>query len=387
MISANDAMNDGLADFILGNLEIILLKWDAFARSIWPGPIPDPVIVRDDAEEMLHSLVRDMKSEQSPSDQVEKSRGNRDMDEDNPISAGASSTHAQHRISSGFDVLMLISEYRALRANILKLWLPTLENGNLRHLQEVTRFNECIDQLLANSSRYFNERLETSRRTFLGILGHDLRTPLYAVSMLSEVLARKKGLDPDSAELAGRIASSASAMGSMIKDLLDFTGAQLGAGMAINLESLDLQNLCKEIAQELEAANPGSNLVLDFKGDLIVHWDRGRIRQMISNLLGNAVQHGSSGTPILLRAEAGDNEVRIKVHNHGKPIDQETIGLIFEPMGRSHVAESARPAGSIGLGLYIAREVAFAHEGTIEVTSTYEEGTAFTVTIPIAPLT
>ena len=140
-----------LADFITANVEPILTEWEAFARSVWPGPPTDPATLRDHAEQMLHAAVADMRSGQSGAQQSDKSRGNGG---DGPDAAGVdrvSAAHGAGRVESGFDVAALIAEYRALRATVIRLWRESEPVPDLNDLYDITRFNESIDQSLTGA--------------------------------------------------------------------------------------------------------------------------------------------------------------------------------------------------------------------------------------------
>jgi signal transduction histidine kinase len=219
---------------------------------------------------------------------------------------------------------------------------------------------------------------------FLAILAHDLRNPLNAMTMSAAVLTETAAQDPDSADLASQISASAAAMGRMIGDLLDFTASGLGATMPVSPAPVDLAPLCREVVDETRAAHPRRTLRYEAHGDLTGQWDAARLRQVVSNLLGNAVQHGGDAAPIELTARGAASDVRLVVRNGGPPIPPDALHTIFDPLvrGESFDARKHRRPGSIGLGLYVAREVVAAHGGTIDVTSSADAGTVFTVTLP-----
>lgn len=370
-----------LPDFILTNLEPILEEWEVFARSIWPGAQASPRILRDHAEDMLVAVARDMKSAQTSAQQVAKSQGNGDGGAPSDRVDTASDKHAISRVNSGFDLEELVAEYRALRASVIKLWTRGCPEKGAWQLDDMTRFNEAIDQLLTESVVSFTRRVDQSREVFLGILGHDLRNPLHAVTLLAELLASSGKLDRECLKMAATIAASGNAMGRMIGDLLDFTGSRLGAKMIVTPAVMDLQSLCREVLDEMAAIHPSREFHLECEGSLKGEWDAPRLRQLLSNLLGNAVQHGSELTPVVLKADVAGEEVILAVHNQGTAIPEKAGALLFEPMMRNTTFDFNRPAGSIGLGLYVAREIANAHGGSIDFRSD-DAGTVFTVRLP-----
>ena len=216
---------------------------------------------------------------------------------------------------------------------------------------------------------------------FVSILGHDLRTPLGAITMAAEVIVRSS---PDARALrpAGRILTSGDRMKRMIEQLLDFARARRGGGIPIHPEQVHLGELCRQAVQELENANPQATLVLHEAGDLTGTWDADRLAQVVSNLVANAVQHGAKDEPIRVEADGTDaSSVRLRVDNAGS-VPAEAIPVLFEPLARmaANKNPAARKAG-LGLGLFIVREIARAHGGEVGVQSS-DERTTFEVTLP-----
>jgi signal transduction histidine kinase len=170
----------------------------------------------------------------------------------------------------------------------------------------------------------------------------------------------------------------------MISDLLDFSWAGLGGTMPVSPAEMDLRTLCREVVGEARAAHPGRTVNFVAQGELTGTWDGFRLRQVLSNLLGNALQHGGANGPVELSAIAEGCDVRLVVHNDGPPIPADALPSIFHPLvrGSSPEVQKRKRAGSIGLGLYIAREVISAHGGAIDVESSQEAGTMFTVRLP-----
>jgi signal transduction histidine kinase len=373
-----------LADFILANIEPILAEWEAFARGIWPAgaAAAGPAALRDHAEDILRAAARDMALAQTAAERYDKSRG--DGDGSRRLD-GASEVHAVGRVGSGFDLPAVVAEYRALRASVVRLWRASGPDPDLRDIDDLTRFNETIDQSLTEAVRSYTGRVDRSRQTFLAILGHDLRNPLNAITLSAEALSAGDTLDAASAEMATGIASSAEAMARLVADLLDFAGTGLGAGMPLCPAAVDLGAVCREVVHEMRAAHPGRAVRCEARGELAGEWDAARLRQVVSNLLGNALQHGPEAGPVdLSAAPDGPDGVVLAVHNGGAPIPPDALTTIFDPMVRGTSPDSRRQRrpGSIGLGLYIAREVVVGHGGTIGVASSADAGTVFTVRLP-----
>jgi signal transduction histidine kinase len=223
---------------------------------------------------------------------------------------------------------------------------------------------------------------------FLAILSHDLRNPLNCIRMAAQLVSREKD-DPDSVEALAMIETSTEAVTRLISDLVDFTLSGLGRTMPLTRGPVDLVQLCREVVEAYRTTNPGRTLRFHSDCDITGVWDAGRLRQVISNLMGNAIQHGSPEGPVELSAAVegstpAESTVVLRVHNEGAPIPPDLLPTIFDPLVRYATRESAarRRPGSIGLGLYIVREIVVAKGGTVEVASTAQEGTTFTVRIP-----
>jgi signal transduction histidine kinase len=374
-----------LPEFILENVEPILVDWEAFARSIWPGAEHDIMELRDHAAAILRATVRDMKSAQTAQQEFEKSEGKPGTSSESANLDGASAEHALARVISGFGLLAMVSEYRALRGSVIRLWRKSGPNPDLHDLDDLTRFNESIDQSLTQAIESFTTRVDRARHMFLAVLGHDLRNPLNAIAMTGALLAKTD--HPDCAELAPGIVSSTTAMTEMITKLLDFTAAGLGGSMPVSPVPMDLAKLCQQVVDEIRVAFPGRTIDLQLHGDLAGEWDPARLRQVISNLLGNALEHGSRDEPVRLTATDHGPDVQMTFHNRGAPIAPADVARIFQPLvrGQSPDAQRQRRPGSLGLGLYIAREIVTTHGGTIDVTSSAESGTLFTIRLPRHP--
>jgi signal transduction histidine kinase len=373
-----------LAAFILTNIEPILREWETFARSIWPAPQPTLILLRDHAEGILRAAARDMATAQTELEQASKSKGEGAEGTASAKLDDASKDHALGRARSGFDLMALVAEYRALRASVIRLWSESGTQPDARDLVDLTRFNESIDQSLAEAVKHFSGEMDRSREIFLGILGHDLRNPLNAISVLAQSIQEIS--TGESAELAAQIGSSGEAMARLLNDFIDFTTSRLGSGIPLVVAPTDLGPLCRAVVDECLASFPGSNLVIDLQGNLQGEWDQGRLRQLLSNLIGNAIQHGGENNPVTISAIGEGPAVVLRIQNTGEPIPAELLPTIFDPLVQAPAhSRTKRRHGSMGLGLYIANEVVVAHGGAIRVTSSEESGTVFTVTLPYRP--
>jgi signal transduction histidine kinase len=328
--------------------------------------------LRDHAEEILTAVVQDMSIAQSPEEESRKSQGHgaaRTM-------KFAGALHADDRIRHGFTFLAVLAEFRALRATVLRLY----ENSGESDLTDVRRFNEAIDEAMTESMDRFAAQTDLFRDQFIGVLSHDLRNPLGAITASAALLALPEDNPERRGRVVTRIMNSAQRMERMIGDLLDLTRTRLGGSLPLKRRPANLQQVCEEAMMEIHAGQPDALLRLDVRGDLRGEWDADRLEQVVSNLLGNAIQHGH-GTPIILTGREQGNSVTLTVHNGGPPIPSEVLPYVFEPLARGR-AEGA--SHSIGLGLFIARAIVAAHGGHIQVSSSADTGTTFTISLPKA---
>ncbi len=371
-----------LAAFIRANIERIAAEWELFASTLLPEEEFSRSVLRDGIVEMLTEIARDMDRAQSPEQQQQKSEGDAKRGHGIDTAAGK---HARERVNMGASSRHLISEFRALRATIIRLWQPNEAAFDKATLLEIVRFNEAVDQLLSQAAAIYTEETDRSRDMFLGILGHDLRNPLGAISGWAELQRRATTVDRQ-AELASRILISSARMSHMITDLIELTRVRLGSGIVVRRAAADMRRICVNAIEEMEAIYPDRSFQLNCDADLFGEWDAARMTQVLSNLLGNAIQHGSGSFPVTITAKNIDRSVGLAVHNQGAAIPADAIPLLFDSLFQSGSSERAADdrSSSLGLGLYIAKEIIAAHGGSIEVRSSDDEGSTFYVRVPRA---
>ena len=245
-------------------------------------------------------------------------------------------------------------------------------------LRLVRRFNEAIDEALTESMDRFAIQTDRFRDQFIGVLSHDLRTPLGAVTAGAALLAVPEDNPERRGRVVTRILSSAQRMERMIGDLLYLASARLGESIPLKRRPANLQQVCEEAMIEIGAGHPDAALRWHGSGDLRGEWDTDRLTQVVSNLVGNAIQHGS-GTPITISGQDQGDSVTLTVHNGGPPIPSELLPFVFEPFARGREEGASH---RIGLGLFIARALVSAHGGRIDVSSSNDAGTTFAVELP-----
>ncbi len=222
------------------------------------------------------------------------------------------------------------------------------------------------------------------REQMLGILGHDLRSPLGAVRALSTLLLRREDLPESAREPIAEIGRAGQRMLEMIGTLLDFTNSRFTGTLPIAPVATDLHDVCRRVVGELRAVAPDRAIELALDGDGRGTWDPARMAQVVSNLVSNALQHGARQAPVRVSVAGDAASAVLAVENRGPAIAPELMPLLFEPFCRGSALRDASHARGLGLGLYIVRQVVNAHGGTVAVESTAERGTAFTVTLPRA---
>jgi PAS domain S-box-containing protein len=223
--------------------------------------------------------------------------------------------------------------------------------------------------------------IEELRKLAAGILAHDLRAPLSAIKLSGETLMRGEALPEGAVRKVHGIVRAVDRMAHMVEQLLLYTQAQFGGGLALERDLIDLAEVCRQALDDMRAANPHSEVHLEANDDCHGFWDPTRLTEVVWNLVGNAIKHGEPGKPVSVVARDEGERVTLRVNNIGQPIPPELLVSIFEPFRRGATERPARTRG-FGLGLYITREIVRAHGGTIEVSSSGSAGTTFTVSLP-----
>lgn len=371
-----------LADFILSNRAAILAEWDAFAKTCSPASgSMGLAALSDHASEMLTVIAEDLKTPQGGHEQSEKSKGNAPAPDTGERTAAEK--HGTGRAESGFTIDEMVAEYRALRASVVRLWTRGQGEITSTDLEDLTRFNEAIDQSLTESVERFTQDLDKSKEMFLAMLGHDLRTPIGAVMTSAKFMLETNELVEPHLTLTTRIVSSTARMNQMVGALLDFTRSRLGGGIPIDRASLNMGKVVHDVVNEIKAAHPDRKIEIDARGSLTGQWDCARMSQVLSNLVVNAIEHGSDRTVVTIAVQGDDKEVHVSIHNRGAAIPEEEMDGLFNAMKRQGASDKAAgPSANLGLGLYIADQIMRAHKGSIDVKSSEEAGTTFTVHLP-----
>lgn len=371
-----------LSVFINSHLEDILQEWEDFASTIEPLVEATKKELRDHAAEVLKVIAKDLNTPQCEQESIAKSQGL------GPRSAGdtAAETHGADRVSVGFTGDQVMAEYRALRSSVLRLWARQVEITTADDIQDMIRFNEAIDQAQTESMTRYAQMLRDAQNLFLAILGHDVRNPLGAISMGSQVLLQDQTLPSKVLKVALRIFNSSKRMDAIVRDLLDFSTSHLGDGIPVDPSTVDLLEICHSVVEEVNTFHPDRKIELLIEGDLNGVWDGARMAQVFANLLSNAIQHGQPDGVIKVSMRGLADEVVYEVKNEGDVIPAAKLRTLFDPVKRFAIRPTDERALSgtqnLGLGLYVVKQIVTAHEGEVSVTSSEKDGVTFSVRIP-----
>ena len=368
-----------LSEFIRTRPDAIEREWEEFARTL--TPFATTLIFStsyDGPRGILQAIADDMESPQTSAEQREKSQGKAAYEDALDRITGE---HASMRLDSGFGLEQVVAEYRALRASVLWLWGETNPTKEERDLEEVIRFDEAIDQAIAEVTRRFADRATRYSDHFLGILAHDVRNPLNLINLAAEHLLIDGARAEARTEDASRIFRGVRRIERLVNDLAALVRHRANQPLPLTKTNLDLGVICEEALEEAKASHVDVVFEVQRLGNLTGNWDRERLTEAIANLAVNAVVHASAKR-VDLKVEDHGPFVILKVTNHGSLIPAHMLESIFEPLVYRHHQNSREPSKGLGLGLFIVREIAHAHGGTIQVTSSASEGTTFSVRLP-----
>jgi signal transduction histidine kinase len=257
---------------------------------------------------MLMAICKDIRQAQTPTKQQQKSHG---LAPRLDARETAAQTHAFLRARGGFNINHMVSEYRALRASVLRLWADA-SNPEDRDAEDTIRFNEAIDQALAESTLSFSQEVDQARNLLLGALGHDMRNPLNAIRLTAQYL-HNLNASKEVSVAAQHLIRSGSRMKTLLDDLTDFNRTRLGLGIAVYPTIIDLAKVFEDELQVLKSAHPGLEVLLDKSGDLTGAWDGERLHQVLGNLVQNALHYGAADKAIKVVLCGSEGEVTFRV--------------------------------------------------------------------------
>ena len=376
-----------LSDFILNEIPAILAEWDEFARTLKPAASNMTFReLRNHAEHMLRSIAKDIASEQSGEEQVDKSHG--DEVRNSQIVSGEE--HGLARLDSRFTTEQLAAEFRALRASVLKLWGEKV-NLTSPDILEIIRFNEAIDQLLAASissfaqaTRKLMEDEVRRREQFLAMLAHELRNPLAPISASATLLK----VAPNDILVVNKasniIARQISHITGLVDDLLDVSRVNNGS-VVLKKENLDFRCVVDGALEQVIPTITAKHHWLDtpqLEEQILVWGDSARLIQILTNLLVNSAKYTPEGGHIRLNVDAHLDYVEVSVEDNGIGIEPEFIPHIFELFSQANPSLDRSSAG-LGLGLSLVKSLVEQHSGNVKCYSDgVGKGSKFTVWLP-----
>ena len=370
-----------LSMFIRQNKDSVLAEWEAFARTLMRDSSVDVAVLRDHAATMLDAIAADIESPQSAAQQADKSKGLQ-QDSRRSASAGMAAAEYGHGLAgTGFTVLDIAGEFRALRASVIRLWVAQSSQFGRVELDGLIRFNEAIDEAIAYSLEGYVSDIEEARRRFLAILGHDLTNHLTAASTAASLLAEvADDLAEEHVGLVEMIQNAMRRMDLLVADMLDLAGG-LGNGMPIYRSEVDIGELAGKVVAEYRASSPALNIQANGDGNLTGRWDSARLTQMLTKLIDNAIEHGDHGGTIRVSTRGGDGEVLVELRNSGPSIPRDRLVQTYD--GADAVRQTNGDGRHSGLGLFIVKKIVERHGGTMSVHSSTDE-TVFTIRLPRA---
>ncbi|WP_238987449.1 PAS domain-containing sensor histidine kinase [Roseovarius dicentrarchi] len=281
---------------------------------------------------------------------------------------------AFERLQRGMHVLNLVNRYRCKDGSYHWISWNAVPEGD-----HIFCSGRCVSDEKANEAALRTREEEAKlREQFIAVLGHDVRNPLAAINAASRVIGRSS-TDAQISEMVTSIQGSTGRIARLIDDVMDFASARLGGGLNLNEHAdHDVKPILEHAVREIGLAHPETEIITEYDFCDPIYCDSGRISQLISNLLANAVTHGEPGAPVTVSAQDRDGSFYLWVTNLGAPIPPEVRKMLFEPFARGNVRQSQQ---GLGLGLFIAREIARAHGGDLTMRSD-ADGTVFTFNMP-----
>ncbi len=353
---------DPVAEFLRRENERIIERWAREARNELPALacLPGPALI-DHAFELLLGLAAWIDG-----DTEQAQRGFEALIQG----------HALQRLGYAVGLETLMREYAKLRFVILSELLPRKAPP-----ESMLLLHEGFDRAISAAIDRYAQRREEVRARFISILGHDLRDPLSTVKLSTDVLVRGGAVGAEQQLVLARMARACDRMQRMIGEVLDFARGHLGGGIPANPTLNDMADICRDVVEEISAANPDRTITLESSGDLRGPFDRDRVAQALGNIIGNAVEHTRASIEIAAFETDDRGHVVTSVTSHGPAIPADVQRRIFDPFSRG---DDAIGRHGLGLGMYIANQIALAHGATVDLASD-DRATTFTVTWPRDP--
>lgn len=392
-------MSMRLSAFIKQHKESIVQNWEDFARTISPPSLTmDSAGLRDHVSLILDTIIVDLDTAQTPQEQSRKSRGEA-PDANAPSHA---QTHATERLASGYTVLQLISEYRAMRASVLRLWAVNSPAVMWSDAGDVTRFNEAVDQALAESVMRYASLVESTiqvqkiaeyelrqsnrhKDDFLAMLAHELRNPLAPIGTAAQLLVMSPGNEVTVRKVSAIINRQVSHLTHIVDDLLDVSRITRGL-VELHTEPLDVKLVISSAVEQAQVLIEARHHQLILKlgaTPAFVEGDKTRLVQVLSNLLNNAAKYTQDNGEIVLSLDVREDHVQLAVSDNGSGIAPDLMSHIFELFTQADRTLD-RAQGGLGLGLSLVKNIVALHGGEVEAKSEgLGKGSVFTIKLPL----
>jgi signal transduction histidine kinase len=376
-----------LADFILAETETILQKWEEFARSIEPPALTmTSKELRNHAAAMLKTIAEDLGTSQTKEEQFTKSIGKSAPGRGD----AAGQLHGIAREQSGFTIEQMVSEYRALRASVLQLWGERHGSALSTSLEDMTRFNEAIDQLQAASIASFaasaRQAVEEHQRKdeFLAMLAHELRNPLSPISSAASMLKLAKGDEVLINKASDIITRQVTHMKSLIDDLLDVSRVRRGL-IELKQEPVDVRRIVTDAVEQVTPLIESrcQQLILQEAPHIaVVYGDDKRLVQILVNVLTNAAKYTPEQGHITLKTEVTNAEVLLSAEDDGIGMAPQLIAHVFDLFTQAKRTPD-RSSGGLGIGLTLVKTLVEMHRGSVSCSSAgLGKGSQFTIRLP-----
>ncbi len=361
-----------LAEFIHHHRSQIQSSWEAGAVDELTGEADGSLVLQSHMQALLEALRKDMS---------EAGSGPRPC-----ASYSSALVNAALRDLAGNGLRQLGEEIRLLRTTISSMWCASEESASSQGLQDLNAFHVVMDKILCEFIHHYSNELARARDGFLSILGHDLRSPLSAITIASDYLTMPGMLDGKPLQAALGIKNSAASMSVMIRNLMAYAKLRLGKRIEVLRERSDISNICEAAVMKARVAFPDYAFDARVRSKVYGDVDPGCLQQVLDNLIEGAVQQGANGQAITLTAYDDGCSIVMEVETAGAAAELDALQLIVDPAIQIpfDAAESdEKLIGIVGLGLFAAREIVLAHGGAIAVESAEHGGTVFRVRLPL----
>lgn len=364
-------MVDQVSSRLKQNAQKIMQMWEVRARSeVGASMHQNSLVLQDSLPQYLDQLVDELSTE------INRTPTRISADEIESTRIGKKHGHERAGFAD-YSLTQLIFEYQLLRQVIFQVLEEAAPLGG----RERDIIINSIEQAVNDSATQFSQTLRDIQELFMVTLTHDLRGPVNIVKMGTQLILRRLERGDAHLDVAVRMISAIDRMDSMIQNLLDASRLRAGQSLKFEFEECSLDRLLQEVVEDLSFTH-GERFIVVSDADIKSNCSRKQIRRVIENLATNAVKYGDPDTPITLTLQQTETQTNLTIHNEGTPIAPDAQSILFQQFRRTTCAEDQT---GWGLGLFLAKSIIEAHQGTIEVESAEGKGTSFVIKMPNFP--